>query len=103
MAQFQIVSSSAVCEFNFFADGAIYRGAVACNGFYKLIATYSDSDRFKACALACSIEQHGQHSIVSVEIDGVRKVWAEIRSLINPVPLVRLDALSPAIADFTVI
>lgn len=98
MAKFQIVSGSAVCEFNFFADGAIYRGAVACNGFYKLIATYSDADRVTACALACSLEQQGQHSIVSVEIDGVRKVWAEIRSLINPVPLVRLDTLSPAIA-----
>lgn len=98
MAKFQIVPSSAICEFNFFADGAIYRGAVVCNGFYKLIATYSDTERARACALACALEQQGLHSIVSVEMDGIRNVWAEIRSLINPVPLIRLEALSPAIA-----
>lgn len=98
MAQLQIISGTAICEFNFFNDGAIYRGAATSDGLYKLIAEYSSTERTKACALACSLEMHGHHSIISVERDGIRKVWTEIRSLVNPVPLMRLDTLSPAIA-----
>ncbi len=98
MSRFQIMSGSAVSEFNFFDNGAIYRGAVIFDGLYKLIAEYRDAEGAKACALACSLEAHGHHSIVSVELDGMRKVWVEIRSLINPIPLVRLEAVSPEIA-----
>lgn len=98
MSNFRIVSGSAVCEFNFFADGIIYRGAVVSEGLYKLVGEYASDERAKACALACSLEKHGHHSIVSVEWDGARKVWTEIRSLINPVPLMRLEVVSPVVA-----
>ena len=97
MSNFRIISRSAICEFNFFADGIIYRGAVVAERLYKLIGEYSSDERAKAFALACSLEKHGHQTIVSVEWDGVRKVWTEIRSLINPVPLTRLEA-SPAVA-----
>lgn len=90
MSRFQIVSGSNISEFNFFADGAIYKGAIIQNGIYKLIAEYPSDDRVKACALACAIEEQGHYAVISTASDGTRKVWAEIRSLINPVPLVRL-------------
>lgn len=94
MIKFQIVSGDSICEFNFFDNGTIYRGAATSDGLYKLIAEYSFDGRSKACALACSLEEYGHHSIVSMEEDGLQKVWTEIRSLIHPVPLIRLDALS---------
>lgn len=96
MSRFQIVSGSNISEFNFFADGAIYKGAIIHNGIYKLIAEYPSDQRVKACALACAIENQGHYSIISTEPDGIRKVWAEIRSLIEPIPLVRLEALCAA-------
>lgn len=94
MSRFQIISGSNISEFNFFADGAIYKGAIIYNGIYKLIAEYPSDERVRACALACAIENQGHYSIISTESDGTRKVWAEIRSLIQPKPLVQLNALS---------
>ncbi|MGP1386074.1 MAG: hypothetical protein ACTS2F_21120 [Thainema sp.] len=98
MSKLRILSCSAISEFNFFADGVIYRGAVTSDGLYKLIAEYSSGEQAKACALACALGDLGHHSIVSVEWDGVQKVWAEVRSLIDPVPLMRLNMLSSCYA-----
>lgn len=97
MIKFQLLSGASICEFNFFDDGAIYRGAATADGLYKLIAEYSSDERSKAFALALSLEEHGQPCIISVR-DGVRRVWTEIRSLDQPVPSNYIDASSPAIA-----
>ncbi|MGP1382687.1 MAG: hypothetical protein ACTS2F_03955 [Thainema sp.] len=90
MTRFQIISGSDISEFKFFADGAIYKGAIIHNGIYKLIAQYPSDERVKACALACAIEYQGHYAVISTESDGTRKVWAEIRSLVKPMPLVQL-------------
>lgn len=97
MIKFQILSSASIREFNFVEHGITYQGIATADGLYKLVAEYSVDERSKACAFALSLEENGQHCIISVR-DGVRKVWTEIRSFNHPVPLNHFDVSSPAIA-----
>lgn len=93
MKSSRIVSSSALQEFNFYADGTIWRGAATPEGLYKLIGEYSAANRTHAFLLSMELERSGFYSIVSVELDGMRRVWAEIRSLISPIPIMRIETL----------
>ena len=87
----QLVHHTALSEFNFIQEEHVYRGAFYHNHLYKLVAEYRAHDRQTAFALAIALEQQGLPVIISVEVGMIRKVWVEVKSLIEPLPLARLN------------
>ena len=95
---FKVLPQSEVSEINFYANGAISQGICTANVLYKLIAEYSDPSRVKAIVLACQLEKQVQNCLVTMGIQGSRKVWVEVRSIINPIPIIRLELHSNLMA-----
>lgn len=89
---FRIYPQSALREFHFCDDQAVYTGASLSGKLHKLIAEYSSNERIKAISLACLFEQEGADCLVSAGAHGTRKVWVDIRSDFSPLPLLRFKS-----------
>lgn len=83
----QLIHGDKLKTFKYIQDHHIYQGVFYHNQFYKLIAEYRSQNRAKAFKLAIALEQQGLKPIISVEAQMIRKVWVEVQSPIDPLPL----------------